>query len=117
MAWWRQRIVSFGHAFRGLGTLVREQVHARVHVLATVVVLALALWLEVSRHDAQVLVLIVCLVWLAEGMNTALEYLSDAAVPQQHPLIGKAKDVAAGTVLLTSLFAVVLAGLTFLPYI
>ena len=50
-------------------------------------------------------------------MNTALEYLCDAAVPEQHPLIGKAKDVAAGTVLITALFAVIMAGLIFIPYL
>jgi diacylglycerol kinase len=56
-------------------------------------------------------------VWLAEGMNTALEYLADAAVPEHHPLIGKAKDVAAGAVLITAMFAFVMAGLIFLPYL
>ena len=31
-------------------------------------------------------------------MNTAFEFLADATHPSFHPLIGKAKDVAAGAV-------------------
>ena len=57
------------------------------------------------------------LVWLAEGMNTALEHMCDAAVPEQHPLIGKAKDVAAASVLVTAGFAAAIGLLVFLPYL
>ena len=117
MSWLQGRLASFGHAFRGVGTLVREQPNAQVHALATILVFALGFILELSRGDWQSLVLIVSLVWLAEGMNTALEYLCDAAVPEQHPLISKAKDVAAGTVLITALFAIIMAGLIFYPYL
>jgi diacylglycerol kinase len=38
-------------------------------------------------------------------------------VPHHHPLIGKAKDVAAGAVLITAGFALVMAGLIFVPYL
>ena len=117
MSWLQERIASFGHAFRGLATLVREQKNAQLHALATALVFSLALIVDISRQDWQSLILIVALVWLAEGLNTALEYLCDAVVPEQHPLIGKAKDVAAGAVLLTALFALVMAGLIFLPYL
>lgn len=116
MKWLSQRLLSFAHAFRGIGVLLREP-HARIHLLATILVLALAWGLGVTRYDWQVLLLTVVAVWLAEGMNTALELACDAAVPEQHPLIGKAKDVAAGTVLITSIFALVMGALIFMPYL
>ncbi len=115
MNWLQQRIVSFGHAFRGIAVLLREP-HAKLHLLASILVLLLGGWLQLSRPDWQALVLTIAAVWLAEGLNTALEHLADAAVPEQHPLIGKAKDVAAATVLITAGFALVMAGLIFLPY-
>ena len=115
MSWLRERVRSFGYAFRGVGILLQEP-HARLHLLATVAVLCLGGWFELSRGDWQALVLTVAAVWLAEGMNTALEYLCDAAVPEQHPLIARAKDVAAAAVLITAGFAVVMAGLIFVPY-
>ena len=54
-------------------------------------------------------------VWVAEGLNTALELLADATHPAWHPLIGQAKDVAAGAVLLAAVGAVVIAVLVFAP--
>ena len=117
MGWLGDRVASFGHAARGIGILVSGESHARIHLLATVGVLALGAVLQLSRGDWQSLLLIVALVWMAEGLNTALEHLSDAAVPEHHPLVGKAKDVAAGSVLIVALFALVMAGLIFLPYL
>jgi diacylglycerol kinase len=110
------RLKSFGYAFAGLRTLVVEQHNARLHLLATVLVVALALGLQVSRGDWLALLLAMALVWLAEAMNSALEYLCDAAVPQQHPLIAHAKDVAAAGVLMCSGVAVLVAILVFPPY-
>jgi diacylglycerol kinase (ATP) len=117
MSWLNKRWKSFGHAWHGVVILVQGEPHARLHALATLLVAGLGVWLDLSRQDWQALVLVVALVWLAEGMNTALEYLCDAAVPQQHPLIGKAKDVAAGAVLICALFALLMAGLIFGPYL
>ncbi|MFT4825147.1 MAG: diacylglycerol kinase [Halioglobus sp.] len=115
MNWLSQRLASFSYALRGVATLIKEQSNAQIHALATVVVIALAFYLGISRAEWRSLILIMSLVWLAEGLNTALEYLADAAVPEHHPLIAKAKDVAAAAVLITALFAAVMAGLIFLP--
>ncbi|MCZ6830060.1 MAG: diacylglycerol kinase family protein [Gammaproteobacteria bacterium] len=111
------RLRSFVFAFAGLATLLREQPNARLHLLATVAVVVLALVLDVSRTHWLVLLLTMALVWVAEALNSALEYLCDAAVPEPHELIGKAKDVAAAGVLIAAGFAVTIAALVFLPYL
>ncbi len=115
--WLSLRLKSFAYAVRGVGTLLREQTNAQIHLLASSLVFAAAFALDLSRVDWQMLVLTVALVWLAEALNTALEYISDAAVPQFHPLIAKAKDVAAGAVLICATFAVCMAVLVFYPYL
>jgi diacylglycerol kinase (ATP) len=112
----KSRLRSFGFAFTGVFTLLREQHNARLHLLATVAVVVLALVLDVGRGDWLALLLTVALVWLAEALNSALEYLCDAAVPEQNDLIRKAKDVAAGGVLICSGVAVVVGAIVFLPY-
>lgn len=55
-------------------------------------------------------VLLIKLRHLCKGLNTAIEFLTDAAVPDRHPLVGKAKDVAAGAVLIAAVNAVVFGG-------
>ena len=63
------------------------------------------------------LVLCIALVFAAEGMNTAIESLADAVHPDQHPLVGRAKDVAAGAVLLCAIGSAVVGAIIFLPYL
>ena len=113
----RARIASFRHAFRGVAVLLREQHNARIHLCATVLVLAMAAWLQLGRYDWVLLLLAIALVWAAEALNSALEYLADAAVPEHHDLIARAKDVAAAAVLVCALVAVVVGILVFLPYL
>jgi diacylglycerol kinase (ATP) len=61
--------------------------------------------------------LAIAIVWTAEALNTALEFLADVASPEFHPLVRDAKDVAAGAVLLTSVAAVVIGAIVFWPHI
>jgi diacylglycerol kinase len=53
--------------------------------------------------------LAITLVWIAEALNTALENLADAAVPETHELVGKAKDTAAARVLIAATSALIVA--------
>jgi len=59
----------------------------------------------------------ISIVWTAEALNTAFEFLADAASPSFHPLVRDAKDVAAGAVLLTAAAAAVIGGIVFWPYL
>ena len=54
-------------------------------------------------------------VWTAEGLNTAIEYVTDLASPEFSSLAGKAKDVAAGAVLVAAVGAVAVGLLVFGP--
>jgi diacylglycerol kinase (ATP) len=80
---------------------VARERNARIHLAATSLVVGAAWYLELSRLEWSLLVVAIAIVWIAEALNTAIELLGDVAaggVP--HPLVGRAKDVAAGAVLL-----------------
>ncbi|MBC8451494.1 MAG: diacylglycerol kinase family protein [Planctomycetes bacterium] len=111
-----RQLRSFGFAFRGIGTLLRTQTNARWHLVATLGVVTLGLCLGLSRMEWCVLVLAMTAVWTAEALNTALEFLADVASPELHPLVEKAKDVAAAGVLIAALGAVVLGVLVLWPH-
>jgi len=106
----RARARSFAWAFRGLSLLAREP-NARIHALASVLVVVFAVALGLPRRDWALLVLAMGAVWVAEAVNTALEAACDVASPDAHPLVARAKDVAAAGVLLAALAA---AGVGFL---
>ena len=113
----RARLNSFRHAIAGLPLLLKETHNARIHLLATVAVVLLAVALQVTATQWVLLLLAMGLVWLAEALNSALEYLADAAVPEQHELVRKAKDVAAAGVLISALVAALIGGIVFIPYL
>ena len=70
---------------------------------------------RLDRFEWLVLTLTIAIVLAAEGINTALEAVVDLASPDYHPLAKIAKDVGAGTVLLTAIAAVIVGLLLFLP--
>jgi len=106
---------SFVHAFRGVGELLRTQTNARLHLIATIVVIGAGFGFEITRAEWLAVIGVIGLVWTAEGVNTAVEAVVDLASPESHPLAARAKDVAAGAVLLAAVAAAVIGLLVFGP--
>jgi diacylglycerol kinase (ATP) len=113
----RARLRSFVYAGRGVGTMLRSQHNAWIHTLATLVVLGAGLATRVSTLEWCVLILALVAVWTAECLNTALEFLCDVASPDFHPLVEKAKDVAAGAVLICATGAAATGILIFFQHV
>lgn len=111
------RLRSFGHAFRGLKVLLQTQPNARIHAVATVLVVAAGVLLRISPTEWALVVLAIAGVWTAEALNTAIEFLVDLVSPDPHPLAGKAKDVAAGAVLIAAIGSAVIGGFVFGPHL
>lgn len=108
---------ALGHAWRGVTLLFRSQAKARLQGLACLGLCGLAALLGLSSHEWGLLVLALTLVWSAEALNTALEFLTDLASPDYHPLAGHAKDAASGATLIALLGACAIIGLTFAPHL
>ena len=111
------RLRSFRHAVSGILRMVRCQHNAWIHAAATALVVAAGFLLRVSPADWCWLVLAISIVWTAEALNTAFEFLADAASPEFHPLVRDAKDVAAGAVLVTAIAAAVIGAIVFWPHL
>ena len=111
------RVRSVRHAVAGIARMVRCQHNAWIHAAATVIVVVAGFLLRVSSADWCWIILAISIVWTAEALNTAFEFLADAASPEFHPLVRDAKDVAAGAVLLTAIAAGVIGAIVFWPYL
>jgi diacylglycerol kinase (ATP) len=77
-------------------------------------VTAAGFYYDLERWEWGLVITAVMAVWIAEGMNTAIENLADAVCPGHHPLIGRAKDIAAAAVLFAAAGAVLIGLLVFL---
>ncbi|MBW2688786.1 MAG: diacylglycerol kinase [Deltaproteobacteria bacterium] len=101
-------IGSLNCAIEGILWAVKTQRHMLFHLVAAILVLVGALFLRLTLHEFALLALAITLVLFAELVNTAIEVVVDLVSPDFHPLAQRAKDVAAGAVLLASAGALVL---------
>lgn len=111
------RLKSFFYAGRGVRSMLISQHNAWIHASATVVVCVSGIILELNKVDWSLIILAIICVWTAEAFNTAFEFLADVASPQFHPMVRKAKDIAAAAVLIAATGSVVIGLVVFVPYI
>ena len=109
----QRRLRSFRYAGRGVATMFRSEPNARIHALAAVAAIAAGLFFGIERGEWLAVVLAIGGVFCAEGFNTAFEALCDVASPRRNPHVERAKDVAAGAVLIAALAALAVGLLVF----
>ena len=112
---WARRLASFRFAFRGIAHLFAHEPNARIHAVIALAVLVLALAVGASRSDLALLVTAIGLVFGLEALNSALEALADRVAPDRHPLVERAKDTAAGAVLIAAIASVIVGLLVLGP--
>ncbi|MCP9495226.1 MAG: diacylglycerol kinase family protein [Pyrinomonadaceae bacterium MAG19_C2-C3] len=111
------RVRSMRYAFNGIRIMLASQHNAWLHAAASLLVLCVGLFFRLSAAEWCWIILAVISVWTAEALNTAFEFLTDVASPNFHPLAAKAKDVAAGAVLITAIGSVLIGLMIFSPHI
>jgi diacylglycerol kinase (ATP) len=110
-------IKSFRYAFNGIGALFKRERNARIHLVIFCCVVAAGFFFSLTAIEWIVIVIVGSLVFAAEAINTSVEILANVISPELHPQIKLVKDIAAGSVLLTAIAAVVAGFIVFLPKI
>ncbi len=111
----RARLRSFVYAWRGIVALLLTQGNALVHLAASIAVVGAGFYFKVTAGEWCALILSMAAVWVSEGMNTAIEALADRITTEKDDLIQRAKDVAAGAVLLAAIAAATVGFIVFGP--
>jgi diacylglycerol kinase (ATP) len=108
---------SFGYSIKGFLTAMREERNIRIHFGATLIVTALGFWFEISSSDWCILLIMIGTVISAELFNTSIEILADVVTKEQHPSIGKVKDIASAAVLILCVVSVIVGVIVFAKYV
>lgn len=111
---WRKRAKSFLYAFAGLKSLFRDEHNARIHLVAASVAVVAGLILHISALEWVAIVGCIAAVMAGEAFNSAIEALADRFGAEHHPLIKKAKDIAAAGVLILACGALIIGAIIFL---
>ncbi len=110
---------SFYYAISGILAAFKTELSFRLHLLALVIAVAIGVYINISLTDRGFVIFAAGFVLSAELFNTAVERLGDEAANGCYKLIvKKAKDTAAGAVLISAITALVI-GVIFLliPFI
>lgn len=110
-----KRLKSFGHAFNGLKTAFKGEHNLRIHLVAAILVVILGIYFKIEIVEWLILTLTIGFVIAMELLNSSIENLADYACKEQHPMIKKVKDIAAGAVLVSAISALIVGLLVFIP--
>lgn len=106
---------SFGYAFEGIFTCIRNERNMKIHCTAAVLVVIAGLILGLSVTEWCICLGLFGLVMALELVNTAVESVVDLVTEERKPLAKVAKDTAAGAVLIAAIMAAVIGLIIFVP--
>ena len=102
------RLRSFKYAANGLKILFSQEHNARIHAVAAVMAVSLAIILGFDRTGWVAVLISIAAVFMTESVNSAVERLCDLVMPQYSRQVKEIKDLAAGAVLISAVMAVLL---------
>lgn len=106
---------SFGYAFEGIINTILHERNMQIHCTVAILVVIFGFILKISYAEWCVCLVLFALVMSLELVNTALEAVVDLVTNERKPLAKKAKDAAAGAVLMSAIIAAILGGIIFFP--
>jgi len=112
-----KRLKSFSFAFNGLKILLKEEHNSRIHLFFTICVLLASIFFNISTFEWIAVIFAIGFVFTLEIINSAIENICDFISPEKNIQIKKIKDLAAAGVLISSLSAMIIGLIIFLPKI
>ena len=106
-------LISVRCASNGVRYAFSTERNIRVHLLVFILVLVLSAFLEISKIEFLLILALSALNFSLELANTAIERLADKVSPEYDKQIGVVKDVMAGAVLVSSIFAIIIGLIIF----
>ncbi len=106
---------SFVYAFNGLRLLLKEEQNARIHFVASVIVIVAGFYFGLNTYEWMAIIFSIGLVITVEIINTAIENIADFISPAKNENIKKIKDLSAAAVLISAIIALSIGLIVFLP--
>lgn len=110
-----QRLKSILYAYKGASYLIRTEASIQIQLFIGVIVFIAGYVLEISTEEWLIQILCVGMVLGMEGINTAIEKLSDFVHPDYHKRIGVIKDISAGAVFFAAITAIIAGLIIYVP--
>ncbi|WP_099352228.1 diacylglycerol kinase family protein [Fredinandcohnia onubensis] len=114
---WSRLIYSFSYALQGLREAFFSERNLQIHFFFSVIVIFCGFLFHITKVEWLIVLLLFGGMFSIEMLNTAIEKVVDLVTDEYHPLAKKAKDIAAGAVLIYAIIAIIVGLIIFLPYL
>ena len=108
---------SVKNCLDGISYVTKNEKNFKREIALGIIALILSYILKIDKIEFIIILTMICLVLTAEIINTAIERTVDLVTKEYHELARIAKDVSAGSVLVTSTFALIIGIIIFMPKI
>lgn len=108
---------SVKNCLDGISYVTKSEKNFKREIALGIIALILSYILKIDKIEFIIILTMICLVLTAEIINTAIERAVDLVTKEYHELARIAKDVSAGSVLVTSIFALIIGIIIFIPKI
>lgn len=108
---------SVKNCLDGISYVTKSEKNFKREIALGIIALILSYILKIDKIEFIIVLTMICLVLTAEIINTAIERAVDLVTKEYHELARIAKDVSAGSVLVTSTFALIIGIIIFMPKI
>ena len=109
--------VSVKNCLDGISYVTKNEKNFKREIALGIIALILSYILKIDKIEFIIVLTMICLVLTTEIINTAIERAVDLVTKEYHELARIAKDVSAGSVLVTSIFALIIGIIIFIPKI
>lgn len=113
----KSRLKSFTYAWNGLKILLTEEHNSRIHFVGAIGAIGASFIFNISTYEWIAVIFSIGFVFAMELLNSSLENLADFATNEKNEMIKKAKDLAAGGVLIAAITAGIIGFIIFAPKI
>ena len=108
---------SVKNCLDGISYVTKNAKNFKREIALGIIALILSYILKIDKIEFIIVLTMICLVLTTEIINTAIERTVDLVTKEYHELARIAKDVSAGSVLVTSIFALIIGIIIFIPKI
>ena len=109
------RLKSVGYAFKGMLLLLKTEASIKIQFAIAIFMTIAGIYFNISATEWIMQCFAIGLVMSIEGINTAIEAISDFIHPEHHEKIGFIKDIAAGAVFIASIAASIVGLIIYIP--
>ena len=113
----KKLINSFKYAFTGMWSAYKSERNMKIHIAVAILVILFGVFLQISTYEWLACTVCFAMVIGSEMFNTAIETVVDIAMPKKDERAKKAKDVAAGGVLVFAIGSAIIGSIIFIPKI